>query len=121
MKKIFALILIPIFLISVQGMAINTYYCKGKTSSIITQTKPCCKDVNKGGCCKKEKNVIKLTDNFVKSFTYSLKISADFYIALSTTTISKHKTFTALITHSGVNSPPIIKENLYLLFCTFII
>ena len=77
MRKAFAIILIPIFLLAATvGITLNSYTCKGMTGQVMI--KPCCKNTDKGGCCKKESTLLKIKDAFIKA-TNSSNLSASFF------------------------------------------
>ena len=77
MKKLLAILLIPVFLLTTAGVAMTSLYCKGKIVETGITVKPCCKDVNKGGCCNTESQVIKIQDSFVHD-SYSVDVATVF-------------------------------------------
>ncbi len=72
MKKIIAIFLLLIFLISNTGLAITAHYCGGKLSAIIFlsinhHSCKCGKKAMKKDCCKDKIVMIKSTTNSIKS------------------------------------------------------
>lgn len=72
MKKITAIFLLILFLISNSGIAVAAHYCGGKLSSIVffkLQNHPCkCgKKAMKKDCCKDKVVIIKGENNAIKS------------------------------------------------------
>lgn len=80
MKKFLAILLIPVFLLMTAGVAITSLYCKGQISEVGINVKPCCKDVNKGGCCNTTTKIVKVEDGYVNhsnSFEFTKYITLD--------------------------------------------
>lgn len=68
MKKLFAILLVPVLLISTSvGISMTSLYCKGEISQTGFSIKACCNDVNKGGCCSTETRIVKVEDDFLKT------------------------------------------------------
>lgn len=122
MKKIIAILLIPIFLLTTAGMAITSLYCKGTISKIGVSIKACCEDVDKGGCCKTTSKVVKVEDDFTELHSApQLNKLIDFYLP-ETKIITKPE-----VSYNTTNfiywdkAPPISKDRLYILFRSLII
>lgn len=122
MKKLIAILLIPVFLLVTAGVAITSLYCKGQISEVGIHVKACCKDVNKGGCCNTTTKVIKVEDGFVNhssSFEFHNYINLDlpifrFSYVSEVINVSYFKTY-------WDKAPPIIKCGLYIVFRTLLI
>lgn len=67
MKKVTAILLIPIFLLMTAGVAVTSLYCKGSLAEVGIAVDACCDDVNKGGCCNTQFEVLKVQDAFLSS------------------------------------------------------
>lgn len=61
------ILLIPLFVFSTVGFSITSLYCQGKLCEMGFSVRPCCNDVNKGGCCQTESIFLRIVDSFVKS------------------------------------------------------
>jgi hypothetical protein len=121
MKKVLVIALIPIFLMATQGVAVTTLFCKGKITKISAGVKPCCKDVNKGGCCKTESRVLKVQDNFTHA-SVDYKFTADFVYRVSDFSCKVYSISRKIdTTYFRSHAPPLIKQGLYILFRAIII
>jgi hypothetical protein len=77
-KKVLAILIIPVFLLTATvGVRLNYYSCKAMAS--ISMEKPCCKKVGKGGCCEKHSTILKIKDVFVK-VTQSFDLSSSLFV-----------------------------------------
>lgn len=66
MKNGLAILLIPLFLFATAGFSMTSLYCQGDFRVIAFSVRPCCDDVNKGGCCKTESVFLKVVESFIK-------------------------------------------------------
>ena len=81
MKKVSAIFLSFLFLLSTIGLTINTHYCPmlNKSETSIFTKKSCCEGKEeKGGCCKNETKIVKITDNYSPSQSVNLAPSFSF-------------------------------------------
>lgn len=71
MKKFATIFLISIYTLSVVGLAVNKFYCCGKLKSVSFFTNPnhlkAEKQFKTEGCCKNEKQSLKVKDSHVLS------------------------------------------------------
>lgn len=121
MKKLIAILLIPVFLLMTAGVTITTLYCNGKISDVGINVKACCKDVNKGGCCDTKTKIVKVEDDFVShpaSFKFNKFIDLD--LGLQVTYVSEAINVSYFKTYWD-KAPPLIKGDLYILFRSLII
>lgn len=122
MRKLLAILLIPIFLFATQGVAGTALYCKGELTKQGIFIKACCDDVDKDGCCNTKSKIVKIEDSFLTSNT-----SFDLHKILDIHLTSFQVSFipeTIKITNLKVNmanAPPLIYSALYILFRSLII
>ncbi len=80
MKKLFAIFLLLMFLLSNSGIAVTVHYCGGKFAFIdfIPDSNHKCKcgmKTMKPGCCKEKTAVFKVNNEMVKTIHYALKLT----------------------------------------------
>ncbi len=123
MKKVVAILLIPIFLLMTSGLAITSLYCSGKISKVGLKVNACCKDVNKGGCCKTKTTIVKLDDAFVSgtSASFDLHKIIDYYVPAFYLDIGHVSIQKVAVMEHWDKAPPPVKGELYLLFRSLII
>ena len=121
MKKIFSIALIPVFVLATTfGVTLSYYSCKAMSGDTIA--KPCCKNVGKGGCCKKESTILKVQDAFIKAvnksnlsaFSYFIQEKAFSFVVFTLNKISHNKYY-------WDNAPPDNKVGFYILYRSIII
>lgn len=84
MKRVFSISFSLLFLLSTVGLTINTHFCPmlNKSEVSLFIKKSCCNGKEeKGGCCKNETKIIKITDNYSPS-VFSLDFFKTFNIFL---------------------------------------
>ncbi len=122
MKKAFTIFLIPVFLFATTiGVSQVALYCGGKLKEKAFAVKACCKDVNKGGCCKTKSERVKVKDNFVKTnahFNFSILVVENGYYSFEHAVSFKAISFTN--SYWG-NAPPLPDQPFYLLYRSLII
>jgi hypothetical protein len=122
MKKLVAILLIPLFLLTTVGVAMTSLYCHGKISKTGFRVKACCKDVNKGGCCKTESKLVKIEDRYVNA-SNSFGFHNAIHPAIISHTISyilDFKSVSYFISYWD-KAPPSPDKPLYILFHSLII
>lgn len=122
MKKLIAILFIPIFLLSTAGVAITAHYCKGKFVESGIGVKACCKDINNGGCCDTETKVVIVEDAYVKDAAsvdvksfFAVFIPQNFYIDFSAVSLSSSNKL------PQANAPPLSVKDFVILFCSLLI
>lgn len=123
MKKALILFLIPVFLLATTvGVTIVSHYCGGKLADKGFSIKPCCEDVNKGGCCETKSELLKVKDNFVKTST---DIHLNNVLALENNlhVFELKPSFKEVFYSKGYwdKAPPLVNVDLYILFGSLII
>lgn len=113
--------LIPVILLTTAGVAITLLYCKGKVSEIGINVTPCCKNVNKGGCCNTETKIYKVKDAFVSFASFELNKLVDLYISPVKIDIFSWSEISINLITNWDKAPPLDKGELYILFRSLII
>jgi hypothetical protein len=124
MKKITVAILAIVYLTVSSGVAMSIHYCMGKFSSVdLMHTSDKCSKCGmktKGGCCKDEFKIVKLSDSH-KLISNDIKILAPVAIIDNSKSIFDTKLFSSNIksdlnNHSPPGSPGISLNILYRVF-----
>lgn len=118
MKKASAIFLSLLFLTSTIGLTINTHYCPmlNKSEVFLFTKKSCCEGKEeKGGCCKNETKIVKITDNYSPS--QSVKVTSSF--SFLTILFSENKLFDITTFNNGHSSylnirPPLLHQGVSL-------
>lgn len=123
MKKVFILLLIPVFLLTTTvGVTIVSHYCGGKLAERGFSIKPCCADTNKSGCCKTESEIIKIKDAFIKvNHTIDVSIFNAILNAIPEVTFTPSYKEASLSKGYWDKAPPFKEDALYILFHSLII
>jgi hypothetical protein len=128
MKKVIALFLLFIFLISNTGMAITIHFCGGKVSSIsIVSTNKdrckCGKKAMKKNCCKEKTTVLKIKDDVVKTNSSIVKVATQqLFLNITKQLVFSNTSPTNYTTLSFYRPPPLQPNTpLYLLDRAFLI
>ncbi|MBX9851725.1 MAG: hypothetical protein K2X86_08205 [Cytophagaceae bacterium] len=122
MKKALILLLIPVFLATTVGVTIASHYCGGNLVEKGFDIKPCCKDVNKGGCCETTSELMKIKDSFVKAST-SFPVNDVLAIENIFSVFELKPSFKEISYSKGYwsKAPPLPDEQLYILYHSLII
>lgn len=121
MRKIIAILLIPVFLLMTAGVAITSLYCNGKISDVGITVKACCQDVDKGGCCDTKTKIVKVNDDFVNQasvFEIHKLIDLNLPDFHSCVLEAAAQTYFKIYWDKA---PPSRQGDLYILFCTLLI
>ena len=123
MKKVFIAILALVYLTVSSGVALTVHYCMGKVASvdILHGSDKCskCGMKTKGGCCKDEFKIVKLSDSH-KLITNEIHLFAPIAIAENTKSIFDPGIHTGVDDVINNHSPPISTGvSLNILHCVF--
>jgi hypothetical protein len=122
MKKVIAILLIPVFLLMTAGVAITSLYCNGKISDVGITVKACCEDVDKGGCCDTKTKIVKVNDDFVThSSAYEINKHIDFNFTSFHSTYGSEAINLTYFKIYWDKAPPSNQGDLYILFRTLLI
>ena len=126
MKKVSALLLVFLFLITNSGMAVTMHWCGGKLSSIHFFSEkhscPCGKKAMKSGCCKDKTTTFQLNDEQQKTQECSINHSKvkGFQLVLADTFPFFYQiSFIAVDFYNSKHPPGEVKHPLYLQHRTF--
>jgi hypothetical protein len=123
MKKAIAILLIPVFLLATSaGVAMSSHYCKGALKKIGFSVEACCKDVNKGGCCKTTPEIIKVKDHFLKA---SADLLPDAFFVITPAVIFPYSEVYIVTENKNLsglpNGPPTSGRPLYIQYSSLLI
>lgn len=122
MKKVTAILLIPLFLLMTAGVAVTTLYCKGSLAEVGIAVDACCKDVNKGGCCNTQSEVLKVQDVFLSSsLSFDAAAISFLYLPSLQLTFLPVFNYSSHFNTSWDKAPPSEQRALYIIFRSLII
>lgn len=124
MKKISAIFLISLYMLSFTGLVINKFYCCGKLSSVSLFANNSYSKAEKefgSGCCKTTKQSFKLKTQHISSYTAELTLKSITFLSIFFSYISPViPSAFSKIKNAQQNAPPIYRANhSYLVNCSF--
>ena len=122
MRRALTILLIPVFILTVTvGITLTSYSCKEIVGE--SMPKPCCKNVGKDGCCKKESVIIKVQDVFIKAGNNSTLTASLYFIREKNPEITFASAFKnpSSAKSQWDNAPPVTHAGFYILYGSLII